>query len=186
MIVSVTGFSNEFSNLIDFVSVPKTGVRAPLGRPDAISTSRAPRPAASKSGTTIDILPGLVKFNAAYTYLHAIDLATGLVLARRPKNLAALRAHHHADRQMADRAARRSRFRNASAAPARPARSTPIPASTSTPSTSSTRTGRCSRAAKISSTSTTRRSSTSARRVLPCMRGSTPHGDGWRPRGVGS
>ena len=39
-------------------------------------------------GTTINILPGLVKFNTAYTYLHAIDLATGLVLARRPKNLA--------------------------------------------------------------------------------------------------
>jgi vitamin B12 transporter len=39
-------------------------------------------------GTTINVLPGLVKFNAAYTYLHAIDISTGLVLARRPKNLA--------------------------------------------------------------------------------------------------
>ena len=39
-------------------------------------------------GAAVDILPGYLKFNAAYTYLHAVDLATNLVLARRPKNLA--------------------------------------------------------------------------------------------------
>src|SRR5258708_40109248 len=33
---------------------------------------------------------GTLQFTAAYTYLHAVDLATNLTLARRPKNLARL------------------------------------------------------------------------------------------------
>lgn len=84
VIASVTGFSNDFSNLINFVSAPcaqgqNTGCYVNVARAETSGL---------EVGTTIDILPGLVKFNAAYTYLHAIDLATGLVLARRPKNLA--------------------------------------------------------------------------------------------------
>jgi vitamin B12 transporter len=36
----------------------------------------------------VDVIPGLMKFNAAYTYLHAQDLGNDTVLARRPKNFA--------------------------------------------------------------------------------------------------
>lgn len=84
VVVSVTGFSNEFSNLINFVSGPCTRVQ-PTGC--YINVAQA-ETSGLEVGTTIDVLPGLVKFNTAYTYLHAIDLATGLILARRPKNLA--------------------------------------------------------------------------------------------------
>ena len=86
--VSLTGFSNKFSNLIDFVSVGP-GVSCPVVNPLGcyFNVSRA-ETNGLEVGSNIDILPGLVKFNAAYTYLHAVDLATGLVLARRPKNLA--------------------------------------------------------------------------------------------------
>lgn len=84
VVVSVTGFSNEFSNLINFVSGPCTRVQ-PAGC--YINVARA-ETSGLEVGTTINIIPGLLKFNTAYTYLHAIDLATGLVLARRPKNLA--------------------------------------------------------------------------------------------------
>jgi len=84
VIVSLTGFSNDFSNLINFVSGPCTRIQ-PTGC--FINVARA-ETSGLEVGTTINVLPGLVKFNAAYTYLHAIDLATGLVLARRPKNLA--------------------------------------------------------------------------------------------------
>ncbi|MDB5583515.1 MAG: hypothetical protein JWR80_8691, partial [Bradyrhizobium sp.] len=84
VVASVTGFSNEFSNLINFVSAP-CAPRQSLGC--YVNVARA-ETSGLEVGTTIDVLPGLLKFNAAYTYLHAIDLATGLVLARRPKNLA--------------------------------------------------------------------------------------------------
>jgi len=86
--VSLTGFSNKFSNLIDFVSIGP-GVSCPVVNPLGcyFNVSRA-ETNGLEVGSNIDILPGLVKFNAAYTYLHAVDLATGLVLARRPKNLA--------------------------------------------------------------------------------------------------
>ena len=88
VIVSVTGFSNEFSNLINFVSVPKTGDPCATGQTGCFINVARAETSGLEVGTTINILPGLVKFNTAYTYLHAIDLATGLVLARRPKNLA--------------------------------------------------------------------------------------------------
>jgi vitamin B12 transporter len=84
VIASVTGFSNDFSNLINFVSAP-CALNQPLGC--FVNVARA-ETNGLEVGTTINVLPGLVKFNAAYTYLHAIDLSTGLVLARRPKNLA--------------------------------------------------------------------------------------------------
>lgn len=81
--LSVTGFSNTFSNLIDFVF----DATHPNGHYINVKSAET---SGLEVGASIDILPGLVKFNAAYTYLHAIDLATGLVLARRPKNLARL------------------------------------------------------------------------------------------------
>jgi vitamin B12 transporter len=84
VVASLTGFSNDFSNLINFVSAP-CAIGQGLGC--YVNVARA-ETSGLEVGTTIDVLPGLVKFNAAYTYLHAIDLATGLVLARRPKNLA--------------------------------------------------------------------------------------------------
>jgi vitamin B12 transporter len=88
VVASLTGFSNDFSNLINFVSStptgnPCTGIQSGC----FVNVARA-ETSGLEAGTTIVILPSLVKFNAAYTYLHAIDLATGLVLARRPKNLA--------------------------------------------------------------------------------------------------
>ena len=90
--VSLTGFSNKFSNLIDFVSAQSS--TSPVPSPNSsgcyFNVSRA-ETNGLEVGSTVDVLPGYVKFNAAYTYLHAIDLATGLVLARRPKNLANFR-----------------------------------------------------------------------------------------------
>ena len=88
VIASVTGFSNDFSNLINFVSsTPTANPCRGIQTGCYVNVARA-ETSGLEVGTTIDVLPGLVKFNAAYTYLHAIDLATGLVLARRPKNLA--------------------------------------------------------------------------------------------------
>ena len=81
VVVSLTGFSNSFSNLINFVS----DAAHPNGH--YINVARAETDGL-EVGANITLLPGLVKLNAAYTYLHAEDLATGLTLARRPKNLA--------------------------------------------------------------------------------------------------
>jgi vitamin B12 transporter len=84
VVASVTGFSNDFSNLINFVSAPCARTQS-LGCYTNVARAET---SGLEVGSTLDILPGLLKFNAAYTYLHAIDLATGMVLARRPKNLA--------------------------------------------------------------------------------------------------
>jgi vitamin B12 transporter len=86
--LSLTGYSNKFSNLIDFVSAGG-GVVCPVPNPLGcyFNVSRAETDGV-EVGAAVDILPGYLKFNAAYTYLHAVDLATNLVLARRPKNLA--------------------------------------------------------------------------------------------------
>lgn len=91
VVASVTGFSNDFSNLINFVSsMPAANPCRANQTGCYVNVARA-ETSGIEVGTTIDVLPGLVKFNAAYTYLQAIDLATGLVLARRPKNLANFR-----------------------------------------------------------------------------------------------
>ena len=84
VVASVTGFSNDFSNPSILCRRHRRPIRA--GHPDGLLCQRRPRETSGlEVGATIDVLPGLVKFPAAYTYLHAIDLATGLVLARRPK-----------------------------------------------------------------------------------------------------
>ena len=81
VVLSVTGFSNNFNNLINFVS----DASRPLGYYTNVARAET---SGLEVGANIDVIPGLVKFNAAYTYLHAVDLSTGLTLARRPQNLA--------------------------------------------------------------------------------------------------
>ncbi|RYX96049.1 MAG: TonB-dependent receptor [Bradyrhizobiaceae bacterium] len=81
IVLSVTGFSNNFNNLINFVS----DASRPLGYYTNVARAET---SGLEVGANIDVIPGLVKFNAAYTYLHAVDLSTGLMLARRPQNLA--------------------------------------------------------------------------------------------------
>ncbi len=81
VVLSVTGFSNNFNNLINFVS----DASRPLGYYTNVARAET---SGLEVGANIDVIPGLVKFNAAYTYLHAVDLTTGLTLARRPQNLA--------------------------------------------------------------------------------------------------
>ncbi|WP_256378825.1 TonB-dependent receptor [Bradyrhizobium sp. Ai1a-2] len=83
VVVSLTGFGNRFSNLIDF----ETDTAHPLGH--YVNVSRAETDGL-ELGVNVDVLPGYLKFNAAYTYLQARDLSTGLTLARRPENLARL------------------------------------------------------------------------------------------------
>ncbi|WP_398478843.1 TonB-dependent receptor plug domain-containing protein [Tardiphaga sp.] len=81
VVLSVTGFANDFSNLINFVS----DASRPLGYYTNVARAET---SGLEVGANIDVIPGLVKINAAYTYLHAVDLTTGLTLARRPQNLA--------------------------------------------------------------------------------------------------
>lgn len=81
LVLSVTGFANDFNNLINFVS----NASRPLGYYTNVARAET---SGLEVGANIDVLPGLVKINAAYTYLHAVDLTTGLTLARRPQNLA--------------------------------------------------------------------------------------------------
>lgn len=75
VIASLTGFSNDFSNLINFVSATPANPCRGNQTGCYVNVARA-ETSGLEVGTTIDVLPGLVKFNAAYTYLHAIDLAT--------------------------------------------------------------------------------------------------------------
>lgn len=81
VVLSVTGFANDLNNLINFVS--------DASRPNGyyVNVARA-ETSGLEVGADVILLPGLMKFNAAYTYLHATDLSTGAVLARRPKNFA--------------------------------------------------------------------------------------------------
>jgi vitamin B12 transporter len=89
VIISLTGFVTDYSNLINFVS--PTAVGNPCLATQTIgcyiNVARA-ETSGLELGGDVDILPGLVKLNMAYTYLHAIDLSNGAILARRPKNLA--------------------------------------------------------------------------------------------------
>jgi vitamin B12 transporter len=81
VVVSLTGFSNDFSNLIDFV----TDAAHPIGH--YVNITRAATEGL-EVGVNIDVMPGFLKFNLAYTYLKAKDLSTNLTLARRPEDLA--------------------------------------------------------------------------------------------------
>jgi vitamin B12 transporter len=81
--LSLTGFYNKFNNLIDFTFDPTP--TQPFGH--YVNVSRA-ETYGVEFGGDVDVVPGLVKLKAAYTYLRAYDLMTGLVLARRPEHLA--------------------------------------------------------------------------------------------------
>lgn len=83
VVLSLTGFANDLNNLINFVS----DAAHPNGY--YVNVARAETSGLELAGN-VDILPGLMKFNVAYTYLHAEDLGNSSVLARRPKNFARL------------------------------------------------------------------------------------------------
>ncbi|MBR1217475.1 TonB-dependent receptor [Bradyrhizobium sp. U87765 SZCCT0131] len=78
--LSATVFENRFSNLIDFAY----DAANPLGH--YINVSRA-ETAGVELGADVTLLPGFARLTAAYTYLHAKDLATGLTLQRRPSDV---------------------------------------------------------------------------------------------------
>ncbi len=75
--LSLTGFSNSFSNLIDFNTTAMRYFNVSRAETNGIEV-----------GADIDVIPGFARVKAAYTHLHAIDLATGLTLARRPADFA--------------------------------------------------------------------------------------------------
>lgn len=79
--LSLTGYGNRFSNLIDFV----VDGANPLGH--YVNITRAETSGVEFGGNVV-LLPGLLKLTAAYTYLRSRDLSTGLILARRPEHLA--------------------------------------------------------------------------------------------------
>ena len=89
VLLSVTGFSNDFSNLINFITPgagsPLCGISQTSGCYNNVARAQT---SGLEVGANIDIMPGLVKLNAAYTYLEATDLDTGFTLSRRPKNFA--------------------------------------------------------------------------------------------------
>ncbi len=74
--VSATVFGNRFENLINFNAATS----------NYFNTAKA-----DTSGVEVEagfvLLPEFVKLTAAYTYLHAKDLATNLTLARRPQHV---------------------------------------------------------------------------------------------------
>lgn len=78
--VSITGFENRFSNLIDFVF----DAANPNGH--YINVTRA-ETSGIEFGSDFDLMPGYLKLKTAYTYLHAVDLSTNLTLQRRPRDV---------------------------------------------------------------------------------------------------
>lgn len=80
--LSLTYFSNRFSNLIDFTFDPTP--TQPYGH--YLNVARAETSGLELSSNIV-IVPGQLKLRTAYTYLNSRDLDTGLALARRPRNL---------------------------------------------------------------------------------------------------
>lgn len=81
--LSLTGFYNKFSNLIDFTFDPTP--TQPFGH--YINVARA-ETSGLEVGADVDVMPGTLRLKTAYTWLQAKDLSTGLTLARRPEHLA--------------------------------------------------------------------------------------------------
>jgi vitamin B12 transporter len=81
--LSLTGFYNKFSNLIDFTFDPTP--TQPFGH--YINVARA-ETSGLEVGADVDVMPGTLRLKTAYTWLRAKDLSTGLTLARRPEHLA--------------------------------------------------------------------------------------------------
>jgi vitamin B12 transporter len=87
VVLSVTGFASDYRNLINFVSFTPSACAAGQTTGCYNNVARA-ETSGLEVGGNVDVIPGWVKFNVAYTYLHAQDLGTDTVLARRPKNFA--------------------------------------------------------------------------------------------------
>lgn len=77
--LSVTAFSNRFSNLIEYNAATSSYFNV------ARAETRGLEMAAS-----LVLWPDFVRMRAGWTYLEAKDLGTGLTLARRPRNIGTL------------------------------------------------------------------------------------------------
>lgn len=77
--LSVTGFSNNFDNLIDFDFNTFRYFNIARARSDGVELD-----------VDAEIINRFLRVKAAYTYLSAIDRTTGLTLARRPRDTAKL------------------------------------------------------------------------------------------------
>lgn len=75
--LSLTGFSNTFSNMINFDSAAQRYFNVARAETSGI-----------EFGSDLAILPGYASLKTAYTYMHAVDLKTNLMLQRRPEHLA--------------------------------------------------------------------------------------------------
>ncbi|OQW50673.1 TonB-dependent siderophore receptor [Candidatus Raskinella chloraquaticus] len=75
--LSVTGFSNEFENLIDFDFATNRFINIARARTNGVEL-----------GFDAEIIDRYLRLKVAYTYLSAIDAQTKLTLARRPGDVA--------------------------------------------------------------------------------------------------
>lgn len=75
--LSVTGFSNEFQNLIDFDFATNRYINIASARTNGV-----------EFGLDAEIIDRYLRLKVAYTYLSAIDTVTKLTLARRPGDVA--------------------------------------------------------------------------------------------------
>ncbi len=80
--LSLTGFYNKFSNMIDYVYDP---INVFNGKYINVANAETQ---GIELASDISIVPGTLRLKTAYTYLESRDLDTGLVLARRPNHLA--------------------------------------------------------------------------------------------------
>lgn len=74
--VSVTGFSNDFNNLIDFDFTTNRFINVTRARTSGVEL-----------GVDAEIIAQFLRVQVAYTSLTAIDRTTGLTLARRPSDV---------------------------------------------------------------------------------------------------
>jgi vitamin B12 transporter len=80
---SVTGFTNRYSDLIDF-QVSRTCLPTQAFG-CYVNVARA-RTSGIEANARAEIIEGLLSISGNYTYLHAKDLTTNLTLARRPQH----------------------------------------------------------------------------------------------------
>jgi vitamin B12 transporter len=80
---SLTGFTNRYSDLIDF-QVSRS-CRATQVSGCYVNVARA-RTSGLEASAKAELIEGLLSISGNYTYLHAKDLATNLTLARRPQH----------------------------------------------------------------------------------------------------
>ncbi len=75
--LSLTGFGNTFSNMIEYNAAAMRYFNVSRAKTEGVELA-----------SSINIIPGQVQLNTAYTWMQAQDLNTGLTLARRPEHLA--------------------------------------------------------------------------------------------------